>query len=140
MNLRHEAWAGARVDEFLVDGPGPNAVANPFWAQGQVSGAALYKPDITLLLIGSNDAHQISPQSILGTLLSEYWTQGPAYPGFVAAYTNLVNRIYADAPKTYVIISSLPPIDPSSAVGYGAVHVAELNVLIRQIAQDFIGA
>jgi acyl-CoA thioesterase I len=82
------------------------------------------QPDIILLLAGTNDVAQGETSSVSGQL------------------RNLLSNIYAQDPNAWVVISTIPPMNPkasaaSSSVATWASQVPQANAQIKAIAAQF---
>lgn len=82
------------------------------------------QPEIILLLAGTNDVAQGDPSNISGQL------------------TNLLSNIYAQDSNAWVIISTIPPMNPkasaaASSVATWASQVPQANAQIKAIAAKF---
>jgi GDSL-like lipase/acylhydrolase family protein len=83
-----------------------------------------FQPDIILLLAGTNDVAQGETSSISGQL------------------TNLLSNIFAQDPDAWVIISTIPPMNPSAPAAPSqeatwAPQVPQANAQIKAIAARF---
>jgi acyl-CoA thioesterase I len=83
-----------------------------------------FQPDVVLLLAGTNDVAQGETSSISGQL------------------RNLLSNIYAQDPNAWVIISTIPPMNPAapaapSSVAIWAPQVPQANAQIKAIAAQF---
>lgn len=126
---------GLSVDFVGSQSNGPNSLkdkdheGHPGWTIDEiaslVNGGILstYKPDVVLLMIGTNDA--------LGK-------GGNTISGMSADLSRLIDKITQQLPKTQLLVSSVAPIDSSIRGQTKANKAKDFNKLIPDIVNDKI--
>ena len=118
----HEGYGGFRIEQISGDAPATDdgGVAYPGLSQTLASG----KPDVILLMLGTNDVNQAFDSGGLG------YGGGAGFAADAAARLNtLIGRLYAGNPTLTVVVATIPPLaDPAKEP-----QVSAYNAFIPQI-------
>lgn len=124
---------GLSVDFVGSQSNGPNSLGDKNheghggWTIDQITNLVntgllnTYKPDLVLLMIGTNDARG---------------TGGNSLSGMYTDLSNLIDRITGQSPNTQLLVSSIAPIDPSLQGQSRATQAKNFNNLIPDLVRD----
>ncbi len=119
---QHEGYGGTRIEQVSGDAPATDdgGVSYP----GLSRALAADKPDVALVMLGTNDVNQAFDPGGPG------YGGGTGFAADAAARLNtLIDRLYAGSPGLTAILATIPPLGDTAKERQGEAY----NAFVRQI-------